>query len=462
MTSSCITSFKPRKLKLVASKKKLTNASGLGTMIEFFDSSKLSLDFEKSLPVRKSNRSQGSYRLGLIQLSSFLYGHDCIDDLIEFKYDPALSAIMRGETVLPRTMGNFLRDFSVQNISSLNRFLSTQAKAYRDRLINQHPSLKEPVHLSIDSTPHEQSGTKMEGLAFNYKDMWCLDSQSVFDQMGLCYGMQLRSGNTKSGVAAEELIRASFKGFSFREEKYLSADAAYCNQGVIKTCLGLGVKFTIAANQATTQWKEHIHKITHWEPWQYSETEIKKARLQGKSLPQVELGMFYWSPSWNEVLKFPIIVKRQVVEQSDLFEGGYKYYGIVTNHNLFHQSLQSVVEHYNKRANVENFIREEKYGYDLKHFPCQKLQANYAFGLLAMVANNILRFMALIDRPAKTYFAKKFRRKFIHIPGQLVSHARSMVLKVSKQQLKEVHRLREAWELKPETMLLTHSSGLSP
>lgn len=35
-------------------------------------------------------------------------------------------------------------------------------------------------------------------------------------------------------------------------------------------------------------------------------------------------------------------------------------------------------------GNAENFIKEEKYGYDLKNFPCLKLNANYAYGLLAM------------------------------------------------------------------------------
>jgi hypothetical protein len=462
VTSSCTTSFKPRKFKLVASKKKLTNASGLGTILELFDTSDLSDHFVHGLPMRKSNRSQGSYRLALIQLSSFLYGHDCIDDLIEFKKDSALSAIFKGDVVLPRTMGNFFRDFSVENIQSLNSFLSIQSNVYRKQLVSTHAKLKRPVHMSIDSTPHEQSGTKMEGLAWNYKDMWCLDSQSIFDELGLCYGMQLRSGNTKSGVGAEELIRQGFKGYKFKDEKYLSADSAYCNQDVIRTCLSLGVKFSIVANQATTFWRDHIEEVVHWEPWQYSESEQLKAEAQGRVLPEVELGRFHWRPSWNEALCFPIVVKRQKREQFDLEEGLYKYYGVVTNHDLSRQSYQSIFEHYNKRGNVENFIREEKYGFDLKHFPCQKLRANHAFGLLAMVAHNLLRCCSLSVNPTKPMFAKKMRRSFIHIPGQLVSHARSQVIKVSKHHLKEVQKLKEAWGLKPETLPLTGSVGQSP
>ena len=192
-------------------------------------------------------------------------------------------------------------------------------------------------------------------------------------------------------------------------------------------------------------------KITQWEKWQYTDQEIQIAKEKNIKLPDVELARILWQPSWNDVLRLPIVVKRQVREQADVEEGYYKYYGVVTNHNLFKQRLQSVMEHYNKRGNVENFIREEKYGYDLKHFPCQKLMANYAYGLIAMAAMNHMRLLALVDKPIKTNYAKKFRRKFIHIPGHIVRHARRTVLKVPKQFLQEVQKIKEGLQLHPET-----------
>jgi hypothetical protein len=54
-------------------------------------------------------RSLGSYRLGLIQLNSFIYGHDCIEDLEEFRDDPLLEAVLEGQAVAPRTMRDFRR-----------------------------------------------------------------------------------------------------------------------------------------------------------------------------------------------------------------------------------------------------------------------------------------------------------------------------------------------------------------
>jgi hypothetical protein len=99
--------------------------------------------------------------------------------------------------------------------------------------------------------------------------------------------------------------------------------------------------------------------------------------------------------------------------------------------------------HHQKRGNSENFIKEEKYGYDLKHFPCLKLNANYAYGLLAMVAHNILRWVAIMTKPEKPHFSKKLRKHFIFIPGKIIHHARQTFLKIMEFHYKGVQNLRE-------------------
>lgn len=360
---------------------------------------------------------------------------------------------MRGETVAPRTMGDFLRDFEDKHLASLNKFLSVQAKSYRVQLEKMLKKAFKPSlapHLSIDSTPHVQHGKKMEGLAYNYKDEWCLDSQVIFDELGLAWDMELRSGNTKSGVGAAAQIRRVFKSYKFTDEKYLSGDAAYCFQEVITTCLSLGVKFTLTANQATTGWENHVQDITGWKPWAYSEAAKRYAIENEIELPEMEVGHFYWRPSWNDTLRLPVVVKRtRTTDQLSLIDGEWKYYGVVTNLSLLDWTLQEVIEHHNKRGNVENFIREEKYGYDLKHFPCLEMKANHAYGLLALVAHNILRWAAIHENPSRPRFAKGIRRKFIYIPGKIVSHARMLVMRVSEAAFEGVNRLREALELKP-------------
>ena len=452
--------FKLRHLEIEPSDEKITDAVGLGILLERFDESPLSKEFAKCLPERSSPRSLGSYRLALTQMASFIYGHDCLDDLVELREDPYLETMMREETAAPRTMGDFLRDFEEDHIESLNRFMPFMAKTLRAHLSEALPEEYRPgpLVIDLDSTDHIQSGQKMEGVAWNYKGHWGLDSQVAYDDYGLCYGMQLRPGNTKSGVEAEKLIENIFSGMSFREEKHFRGDSAYLEQDVLRACLRFGVTFTIAAHDGYTGWKENRHEIVKWTPWEYTKAQIEKALKKGYKLSQIELGYYYWQPGWAPNLRFPLIVKRTWCEGMppektngqqrlpiDAASGGYwEYYAIVTNHSLYNHSLQHVFEFYQKRGNAERFIREEKYGYDLKNFPCLKLMANHAFGLLAMAAHNLLRWAAIVEKPNKPNFAKKLRRRLIHVPGKLLTGQNQPRLKVPKAFYEEVKRFIQA------------------
>jgi len=426
-------------------------------MVEVFEQSSLYKGFVECLPKRISNRSYGAARLALIQLGSFLYGHDCIEDLEEFRDDPLFEAALKGEVAAPRTISDFLYDFEQDNIDKLSLYLSKMAHAIRKQLKQIQPEEHKPEapHVSVDSTMHRQEGIKMEGCAFNYDNVWGLESQVTFDELGFCHGMQLRSGNMKSGVDADKLIEQAISRMKFDEEKIISGDAAYCFQEPIKVCLRLGAKFTFTANDAYTGWKNKINQMSSWEPWVYTEEEKKKATTKKRALPEVELGSFLWKPGWSENLRFPIVVKRTWVKNSEptLFdptnEGGWDYYAVATNFSLYWKTKQQIIEIHNKRGNAENFIKEEKYGYDLKHFPCLKLKANHAFGLLALVAHNILRWVALIQRPDRPHFSKKLRRRFIYIPGKVISHARQLALKIPRRFYEEVTRLQQAWRLEP-------------
>jgi hypothetical protein len=500
-----------RKIKIVATDEKLTDGAGLGTLIELFDRSVLAGEFKKCLPERTSHRSLGSYPMALTMLASFIYGHDCLDDLDEFRKDPALKELFASPTAAARTHGDFLRDFEPEHIAKLSEFLNFMARHVFTLFQSQLPPEYKPQSLiiDIDSTSHVQHGEKMEGLAWNYKNEWCLDSQVSYNSMGLCHGLQLRPGNTKSGVEAAALIRQSFLDGRYQIHRRLKqldffrADSAYCTQDVIKTCLELGTLFTITAHDGLTKWKTHMAKASlDWQPWVYPDEVLKKAERQKIALPRVEIARFHFTPKWSETdeskLVFPILVKRtwnpekenetKKDKQSALFFGDgfdhedpWDHYAVLTNFPLKVPSLelspnfnvdnsnekekqktwsiQEVFEFHQKRGQAENFIKEEKYGFDLKHFPCQSLSANHAYGLLAMVAHNVLRWVAVMTKPEKPHYAKKIRRQFIHLPAKIVRHARQVFMKLMTHHYAEVQRIRERLELNSETSLQRRSSA---
>jgi hypothetical protein len=443
----------------MATEDRLTAASGLATIMEIFDESPLSKPFREALPKRSTanNRSGGSYRLGLIQLNSFIYGHDSLDDLDEFRDDPLLEEALKGEVAAPKTIGDFLRDFEPENNHKMNQCLSSMARAIRKQLIEVQPEEHKPrkaLVIDMDSTQHEQTGDKIEGCAYNYKNIWGLYSEVAFDDLGFCHGVQLSPGNTKPGSTCMPLIEHCFSGLRYSEEKYFRGDSAYCWREPLETLIRLGVTYTIAAHDGTTDWRSHISEITDWKPWVYSEVDLKRAEKRGKKLPQVEVGRFHWQPSWSDSLRIPVVVKRTWKEPEQLgmlaLPGEWNYYGVLTNFDLFHNSLQSVMEFYLKRGNAENFIREEKYGFDLLHMPCLSMQANSAFLQLAMVAHNILRWVALVQKPDKPHFSKKIRRRYVYIPGKIIKHARQLILKIPVRFYEEVQKLKRGLRFNPD------------
>jgi hypothetical protein len=229
------------------------------------------------------------------------------------------------------------------------------------------------------------------------------------------------------------------------KEKYYRADSAFCNEEVMRECLLQNTKFTITAH-GNMNWEKNLHQIENWEAWEYGEEELKIANQKKITLPEIELGRMYYSPTWAENIKLSIVVKRTKTQSDTLFDqDGYKYYAVMTNVDLFYKTKQWVMMHHQKRGNSENFIREKKIHFDLKHFPCLKMNANNAYGLIAMIGYNFLRLIARLDSPDKPHFAKKIREKFVHIPAKFVRHARQFFLKIPIHYKKEVEKMKTGW-----------------
>lgn len=444
-----------KKIKIVPTDFKLTTASGLGTMLEIFDQSPLANEFRKCLPERVSHRSAGSYFLALMVMAGHLQGIDALSDLAELRDDPYIQKLFEDDVAAVRTIGDFLRDFELEHIEKLNGFLNFMSRAaFKSLHVNLGDRIKsQDLIIDMDSTYHEHFGEKIEGVAWNYKNEWSIETQVAFGSLGFCHGVQMRPGNTKSGTDAASAIEKIFKDYRTQAERkragidYFRADSAYCNQDVIRACLKMGVFFTLTANQATTGWKTQLEEQgLDWQPWQHSEADIKRAKDRDEELLKVEVARFHWQPSWSEeTLLFPIVVKRTWVKirdeknQGDLFapdtikaQGQWDYYAVVTNFDLSKWSHQEVMEHHLKRGNAENFVKEEKYNFKLKNFPCQSLLANHAWVLLAQVAHNMIRWIALMDNPDKPHYAKKIRNKYVFIAGKVVAHARTLTLRVMK------------------------------
>jgi hypothetical protein len=359
--------WKPQVVKYEPTDEDLTAAAGLGTMMDLFIETPEYKALRECLPDRTSNASYDTSHLAFVLLCGFWYGYDCLDDLEKFRGDPMVLAKL-GKIPRAKTIGDYLRDFDDQHIRDLNQILTQQA-------LNRRRQLKvvDEITLDIDSTPNEQSGKKIEGVEWNYKGQWCLDSLLVYDELGLCYGMLLRPGNTFSSVGSEKMMLDILKNISEKERKGVTvrADSAFCSEDFIRMCLLMGVKFSITAH-GNMGWETEALKLQNFKPWIYSKEEIDEALEKRMELPKIETSFYLYQPGWAaKALKFPIIVKRTWVvdelKEIPSERAFWRYYGVITNRGLYPLTTQNILEFHAKRGNAENFIKEDKYGYDMKH-----------------------------------------------------------------------------------------------
>lgn len=384
-----------------------------------------------------------------------------MDDIEDLADIPSAEVFLGGKVPVAKTFGDFLRDFDEAKIQGLNHFLTSMGHEIRKHLklaLPEEYAPKEKPHFSVDSTFHEQHGNKIEGCAFNYESRWGLNSEVVFDEMGIAYAGILESGNTKPGTDGPKLLEQVL--LPLRGEKlkvpsakvaHVSGDSAYGYEEFIRVCQAQGASFTIAARK-NIPWFDQIEKFvdSDWTEWKYSAKDFDKWTKKKKSPPLRFLSRWHWQPSWAPQLMFLILTKKEWKADDEFTDSGsWHYHAVITNEDLTRHSYQEIFERYLVRSDMENFIKEAKMNFDAYHLPCLKFNANHAFLLLLLIAFNILRWVSLVHKLDKPFYAKKLRKKFIFQAAKFVSHAKQLWLKVSKKFKEEVDRFKEAWGLQP-------------
>lgn len=393
-------------------------------------------DLKELLPQNKiSTTCRADEKLKAMVLG-LIAGAENIDDMDRVRMDPAFVEINGGQVNASRTYLDFLQKFSNYSCKKLNHVLTEAA-------LNLHKAQAKDSNfiLSIDSSSNKQSGQKMEGLAYNYKNDWGLDTLMAFDQYGFQYWHDVRPGSTFTANGSTEVINEVLKRVPKGKNRYLLADSGFCNQDVFNAAINQRADFVIACR--ANMYERFIPTVKYWK-------DAKKIKFYDGR--KVEIGQtFYYHEGVQKILRLIIIRAKSVREREDqtpLFQDThYDYAAFVTTISEHHMKNEAIVELYRGRANCENFIKDLKHGFDMLHYPCGKLSANKAYGLMMAFAYNLVRYAGWLLNPIKPFFAKAVRFLLVHIPCQVVKHGRYITLKMPLERLKEVQRLNDKIKL---------------
>ena len=103
----------------------------------------------------------------------------------------------------------------------------------------------------------------------------------------------------------------------------------------------------------------------------------------------------------------------------------YSYHGFITDRDG--ELLELEADH-RRHAEIENAIRDLKYGVGLNHLPSGLFAANGAWLAVQTMAHNIARWTARIGLGERIATTKTLRRRFFSLAGRLTRSARRLTL----------------------------------
>ena len=132
-------------------------------------------------------------------------------------------------------------------------------------------------------------------------------------------------------------------------------------------------------------------------------------------------------------VRYSITIVRRVKptpgSQLALF-ASYSYHGFITDRDG--ETLALEADH-RRHAEIENAIRDLKYGVGLNHLPSGCFPANAAWLVVQVIAHNLARWTARIGLGEQVVTTKPLRRRFFSLAGQLTRSARRLTLHLPRR-----------------------------
>jgi Transposase DDE domain group 1 len=366
---------------------RLTAFGGLLALVKFLDLLGFENLFEKHYVHPKRQPKLGGYRMVLGILMLLFIGFQRVGHFAYIRSDPMLRGILRVKD-LPAvsTFWRYLRSMTiVQSFSILKLNAALRCKAWK--LCEYHPR---KVTVDIDTTVSTVYG-EIEGArkGHNTKHRGKKGLRPV-----LCFVAETREflcGTQRRGktITIKEVVRQIKQIPKFLpdyvEEVKIRGDGEFIGWESVKTCIKQGYKYTFGNRGCKPPWakdKWYRHK-----KYEYNECDYKPT-------------------GWEKPCRF-VVMRIRKDDMGDrqlnlLDSENYAYRVFVTNDA---RRPHNVIKDYDKRASVENCIKEAQHE-GLLAIPSKSFQSHHAFFQIVMLAYNLWRWMKILaghaERKKKT------------------------------------------------------------
>ncbi len=363
-------------------------------------------------------RAAGRANVGdklLTLVMSALAGGDCIDDADALRAG-GTERVLGHAVKAASTLGTFLRSFRwghVRQLDAVSRELLARAWA-----AGAGPG-SEPFTIDLDSTICETYGLKKQGaLHHGYTGVRGYHPLlAVAAGTGDILMARLREGraNTVRGAAhflCETIGRVRAAGAT--GQLTMRADSGFYAHEVVAVCRRMDVRFSITIRQHRSV-RRLIEAIpeANWTPIPYWIPG-------GADVAETTYTPFKGEQDARPVRLIVRRVKPTPGSQLALF-ALYDFHAFITDR--VGATLELEADH-RRHAEIENAIRDLKYGVGLNHLPSGRFAANGAWLAVQVIAHNLARWTARIGLGEGIVTTKTLRRRLFGLPGRLTRSAR--------------------------------------
>ena len=333
----------------------------------------------------------------LTLVASALVGDDCIDDadaLRAGRTSSALGCMVKA----PSTLGTFLHSFRWGHVRQLDRVSrELLARAWK---AGAGPG-DAPFTIDLDSTICETYGLDKEGARHHgYTGARGYHPLLAITARGAAHFLRETVGRVRYGGARGQLT--------------VRADSGFYTHAVVAVCRKLDVRFSITIR---------LHNLIEAIP-EDAWTPIPYWMDGAADVAETTYTPFQSEPDAAPVRFIVRRVKPSPGSQLALF-ASYSYHGFITD--LDGETLELEADH-RRHAEIENAIRDLKYGVGLNHLPSGRFAANGAWLAVQVLAHNLARWAARIGLGEQLVTTKTLRRRFFSMAGRLTRSARRLTL----------------------------------
>jgi hypothetical protein len=325
------------------------------------------------------------------------------------------SAVLPHRVMAPSTLGTFLRSFTFGHVRQLEAVVGTVLQ--RAWALGAGPGAGRLV-IDVDSTICEVEGKHKQGAAFGYTKVLgyhpILASRADTGEV-LHARMRKGSANTARGARRflDELI-ARVRRAGATGEIAVRVDSGFWSNETIKTLGRLDVRYTMAVRTNTTGVAAAIAAIDEgdWQAIDYTpdgEAHVADTTYHGRRL---------------------IVRRTRLTDCRQLkLWPHWRHFAFLTD---LDGDAVSVDAFHRAHAVVELDIRDLKQGAGLEHVPSGNFHANSAWLQCAVLAHNLIRWTATVGQATpvdQRTVARTVRQRLIAVPGRVVNHAGSPILR---------------------------------